>query len=208
MDILHTSTHKTRGTRPQCHRPRAIFLRREAPGHMRTERKKVAPQRPFARPLHQPSSKMAWSVGAASSASKNRRLTDLQDGAQRASAGWGLVRNGGGGEGGWQRFGTRLASAKTSHVDDHVVSARRKLTSGALRGLRSTVEKSTLRTPGRGREGRPGLWAAQGHQRAAQRPICAPILQRCPNPSGAKVCVTHPGRPAGGLTKGLTGRLP
>ena len=64
---------------------------------MRTERKKVGPQRPFARPLHQPSSKMAWSVGAASSASKNRRLADLQDGAQRASAGWGLVRNGGGG---------------------------------------------------------------------------------------------------------------
>ena len=97
------------------------------------------------------------------------------------------------GGGGWQRFGTRLASAKTSHVDDHVVSARRKLTSGALRGLRSTVEKSTLRTPGRGREGRPGLWgtlwAAQGHQRAAQRPICAPILQRCPNPSGG-----NPGR--------------
>ena len=142
MDILHTSTHKTRGTRPQCHRPRAIFLRREAPGHMRTERKKVAPQRPFARPLHQPSSKMAWSDGAASSASKNRRLADLQDGAQRASAGWGLVRKGGGGGSGWQRFGTRLASAKTSHVDDHVVSARRKLTSGALRGLRSTVEKS------------------------------------------------------------------
>ena len=75
---------------------------------MRTERQKVGPQRPFARPLHQPSSKMAWSVGAASSASKNRRLTDLQDGAQRASAGWGLVRNGGGGEGGWQRFVTRL----------------------------------------------------------------------------------------------------
>ena len=204
MDILHTSTHKTRGTRPQCHRPRAIFLRREAPGHMRTERKKVAPQRPFARPLHQPSSKMAWSDGAASSASKNRRLADLQDGAQRASAGWGLVRKGGGGGGGWQRFGTRLASAKTSHVDDHVVSARRKLTSGALRGLRSTVEKSTLRTPGRGREGRPGLWAAQGHQRAAQRPICAPILQRCPNPSGATLDVSHPGRPAGELTKGLT----
>ena len=65
--------------------------------------------------------------------------------------------------GGLQRLGTRLASAKTFHVDDHVVSARRKMISGVLRGRRSTVKKSTLRTRGRGREGRLGLWVAWRH---------------------------------------------
>ena len=139
------------------------FLAERGPGHMRSGIEKNSPQRPCARLQHHPSREMGSSVGSASSASKSRRQPYLQDGAQTSvsRAGPGSKRRRGGG--GWQRFGTRLASAKPSHVDDLVVSARRKMTSGAPRGLRRTVEKSTLRTPGRGREGRMGLWVAWRH---------------------------------------------
>ena len=208
MTNTNTIIHTARARRRHSHRPRPFFLRTEAPDTCQTDHKKTALKRPCARLLVPPCLGVDGSVGGASGASKNRRQPNLQDGAQTSvsRAGPGSKRRRGGG--GWQRFGTRLASAKPSHVDDLVVSARQKLTSGAPRGLRRTVEKSTLRTPGRGREGRLGLWVARGHQRAAQKPICALLGgDGCCRPP-TEGPVANPGRLAGRLKKELASWLP
>ena len=64
--------------------------------------------------------------------------------------------------GGWQRFGTRLASAKHFHVDDHVVRARRKLTPQALHPTGAARKKVQPARGGRVKEGCLGMWVAWG----------------------------------------------
>ena len=139
---------------------------------------------------------MDWSVGGASSASEKRRLLALRDGAQKgvSGAGPGLKRRRG--EGGWRRIGTHLWSTDNFLVDDHVVRAPKKLTSGALRGLRRTVDTATLRA-----QGGDGVvaWACGSRRGTKELPRGQSARQYCRDaqtPRGQK-CVRQPPWTAG-----------
>ena len=73
---------------------------------------------------------------------------------------------------------------------------------------REPPQKTILRGRGRGKKGCRRLWVAQRHQRAAQKPNCAPVWQKHLTPHRGKTCKLHSGGLAGGLSKGLAGRLP
>ena len=59
--------------------------------------------------------------------------------------------------GGLQRLGTRLASAKTFHVDDHVVSARRKNDLWGPSGPPEHRQEVHPAHAGQGKRGSPGI---------------------------------------------------
>ena len=144
---------------------------------------------------------------------KYRRQPNLQDGAHTSvsRAGPGLkVRWG---RGGWRRFGTLLASAKMFLVDDDAVRARKKMTSGAPRGLRRTVDKATLRARGgdgvvaracgwRGGTkempaGQPARFWGEMAAAAPQPRALAPTLAGCPAGSrrGSQAGCPEPAKP-------------
>ena len=81
--------------------------------------------------------------------------------------------------GGLQRLGTRLASAKTFHVDDHVVSARRKMISGSF-GAAGAPSRSPPCARGAGEE--RVAWDCGSPGGTKPPPRCPPNPQRSQHP--------------------------
>ena len=124
---------------------------------MPSARKIRTSQRPSARPLLPPSLGMNCSVDGTVSASKKRRLLALRDGGKWASAGWGLVRNGGGGRG-W------LAAVWHSPGECQNISCgrscRQRAPKNDLRGPSGPPEHRQEVHPahaGQGKRGSPGI---------------------------------------------------